>query len=497
VRGRVEPRIWTPAQRDLSDPDASWGWDFIDFCEEIGYPLDEWQRWLAVHLGELLPDGSPRFRMAIVLVARQNGKSLFACLLVLYWMFIEKVPLVYGTHKDRSEAKKAWAEAIELAESIDLLAEELPEVHIVKQISEEDFFNSHGSHYQFGAPNRRAARGKTVYRALIDELREQRNRDCWNALVPATNAVGNPLILCISNEGGMDSVVLHEEHDSALADIETGRLGTTFLASWSCPPGSDPEDLEALAYANPSLNRIRPNGTGLRAEALLGQALTAKRAGGTALADFKVEMMCMRVDLLDPAIDPDAWKNAGTDDPIDLAQHRRQVALAFDVSLDGTHCTLMAAAVVDGLVHVEVVKKWHGHGCTKALRAEMPALVAKIKPRVVVWLPSGPAAAVAAALAEKRGVWPPRRVEVVEARSDVAAICMGLAELVAAGELRHPRDPMLDEHVARTQRLAQGTQGQWVYARRDSGPIDGTYALAAAVDAARTLPAPPPPLTVA
>jgi hypothetical protein len=491
VLGRVEPRLWTPPLRDLSEPHTSWGYDFIDFCEMIGWPLDLWQRWLAIHLGEIYPDGSPRYRKAIVLVGRQNGKTIFARLLILYWMWVDVAPDILSTSTDRAAAKRSWLKVVAMAER-SILANDLDARHTALQIGEENFWNRLGSNFRFAAPTRRAGRGDTIHRALLDELREHRNRDTWDAVVPAMGAVFDALVFCVSNEGDAESTVLHEEYDAALAYIETGQGDPgTFLAAWSSPSGADPTDLEALAYANPSLGyRIPP-------DALLGEAITAKRVGGETLVRFRIERMCQRVDMLDPAIDPDAWRAAGTDEPLDLAEHRRHLALAFDVSLDGQHATLVAAAMVEGLVHVEVVQKWQGFGATKALRAELPALVAKIKPRVVRWLPSGPAAAVAAGLAEKRGQWPPRRVVVEEIRSEVPAICMGLAEIVTAGELRHPRDEMLDAHVKQTQRLNQGAQGQWVFARRGSGPIDGTYATAAAVDAARTLPPPPPPLTIA
>jgi phage terminase large subunit-like protein len=486
VLGRVEARIHTPAFRDLSDPESSWGHDFIDFCTLIGYPLDEWQQWLAIRLGELLSDGTPRYRKAIIIVARQNGKSTLAVLLVAYWMYVERVPLVYGVHKDRSEAKKAWHEVIELCETVPLLAEQLPAVHIIKQTSEEDFWNVHRSHYQFGAPNRRAARGKTVHRALIDEFREHRTRDCWNALVPATNAVGNPLILIISNEGDMEAEPLHEEYDSALSYIETGEGDPhTFLAAWSCESDANPLDLEALAYANPSLNRIRPNGTGLRAEALLSDAVARVRAGGKTLADFKTEMMCIRVDQLDAAIRPEDWTACGIQraDALDMAPHRRSVALAFDVAYDRSHATLAAAVTIDGVTHVEIVAGWDGLECRKALRADLPGLVEKIKPRKVVWLAGGPAAAVADEFAVKRlrnVLLEPIRAE------DITRACMGLEEVISAGHLRHTHDPLLDQHVRQTQRLPRGDA--WVFERRGREPIDATYAAAGAVHAARVLP---------
>lgn len=489
VAGRVEPRLWTPPLRPLT-PDTSYGFDLIEFAERIGWPLDPWQQWLAIHIGELLEDGRPRFRTVLVLVARQNGKSIFCRILTLFWMFVDGAQCIFGINSSRDTAKKAWKAVIDMAEKTEELAAELPPVHVVKQIGEEDFWNDIGSHYLFGAPNSRAGRSLTIDRAIIDELRQHKTRDAWDALIPAMNAVPDAQAVVITNEGDETAVVLHELTEAATEYIETGvgdpRLG---MFSWSSPPGSDPTDLLALAYANPDL------GNRLTADALLGQAIQAKRAGGETLARFRIEIMCQRVSQLNAALDPDRWRASGTDTPIDLADHRRKTALCFDVALDGSHATLIAAATIDGVTHVEVVRRWQGFGCTKALRADLPGLVAKIKPRAIGWYPGGPAAAVAAALAEKRGVWPPRRVAVAELTAEVPAICMGLAEAVNSDELRHPNDEMLTVHAEQTQRLMQGDR--WIFVRRGSKPIDGTYAMAGAVHLARTLPPPPPPLAVA
>lgn len=495
MRGRVQPRIWTPALRDLTDPGSSWGYDFIDFCTLIGWPLDPWQRWLAIHLGELWPDGSSRFRMALILVARQNGKTVFTRLLILYWMFVERVPLVVATNADRDVAKDSWFEVIAMAEKNAILSEALPARHVYLRLQEERFWNAYNSVYRFKAPNRRAGRGGTAYRAILDELREHRNRDAWDALIPSMNAVWGAQAVCITNEGDEQSVVLHEEYDAAEEYIRTG-VGDprSFLAAWSAPPGADPTDLEALAYANPDLgNRIQP-------DVLLGQAIKAKRAGGETLARFRIEMMCQRVGALDPAIDPERWAAGGATESrpaLDLAAHRRRVALCYDVAIDGSHATVIAAALVDGLVHAEVVARWVGYGCTTQLRQALPDLVDTIRPRLVGWFPDGPAAAVASDLRDRktrRRPWPPRGVKIEEIAKEAPAVCMGLADLVLADGLRHPDDPMLNEHVGRTQKLARGVQGAWVFAREGSGPIDGTYALAGAVHLARILPPPLVPL---
>lgn len=495
MRGRTQPRLWTPPLRDLSDPAASYGHDLIDFAAAIGWPLDPWQKWLAVHMGELLADCTPRFRQVLIMVARQNGKTLFCRLLTLYWMFIERVPLIYGTHTNRGEAMKSWREVIEMAEQNDVLAAELDADHDRKQIGQEDFWNVHGSHYTFGASNSKAGRGKTVHRAIVDEIREHKNYDTMDALTPAMNAVDGAQMVIITNEGPESAVVLHDLMDSALGYIETGEGDWRFgLFGWCSPRGARPDDLEALAYANPDLgNRLQP-------DALLGQARQKMAAGGEALARFRIEMMCQRITSLNPAIDIDAWIACTTATPRDLAAHRQQVALCLDVALDGSHAGLVAAAVVDGVTHVEVVQTWVGHGCTQALRRELPGLVGRIRPRRFGWFPNGPAAAVAASLRAKPGArsWAPPRCEVAELTAETPAVCMGLAELVDSGEVRHPGDEALTAHVKAAEKLARGgDSGTWTYTRTGSAPINLAYAAAGAVHLARTMPAAPPPLAIA
>ena len=490
VRGRVEPRLWTPPFRELT-PETSYGYDLIDFAEIIGWPFDPWQKWLAIHMGELLSDGRPRFRMALALVARQNGKTLFCKVLTLYWMFIERVPLIIGTSTSRDTAKAAWRDVITMAEGVPLLAVEMPKLHTRETIGEESFFNNHKSTYRFAAPNRRAGRSLTVHRVILDELREHKTWDTYNAAVKAMTAVPYAQAVAITNQGDENSIVLDSLRDSAIDYLETGngdpRLG---LWEWSAPNGCDPTDPEAIAMANPNL------GDRVQLDSIVGDAMRAKRAGGVELAGYRTETLCQRVIALDSAIDPDRWDALSATEPVDLAGHRDKVALCLDVSLDGLHATLVAAAQIEGTVHVDAVAAWDGPNATKQLRADLPGIVTRVKPRALGWFPSGPAAAVAADLADRghRG-WPPRRVVVEEIRGDATAVCMGLAEQVNSGQLAHSGDPLLTAHIRSAQRLWRGDG--WVFTRRNAGPVDGAYAVAGAVHLARTLPPPLPELAIA
>lgn len=486
VLGRTQPRIWTPPLRDLN-PSTSYGYDVADFARDVlDEPLDPWEEWFVIHAGELLPDGRPRFRTVVGIVARQQGKSHLLRTLILYWMFVEQQPLILATSTDRSYAKNAWRAAVDQAKANPYLAPELHRRPTVEQLGEEVLRTAAGSRYRFAATNRRTGRSLTINRLVLDEIREHHNWEAWSAATFAMNAVPNGQAFAVSNQGDTTSVVLNSLRESAVRHLDNGdgdpRMG---IFEWSCPPGSDPTDIHALAHSCPNLGRRTD------ADTLLGAARRAVTAGGEELTAFRTEVMCQRVNLLDPAIDPDRWARAATTQPVDLAEHRDKVALCLDVSLDGSHAALVAAAAIDGHVHVEVVEAWNGYGCTKILRDQLPDLVRKVAPRVVGWFPAGPGAAVAADLRVRRG-WPPRGTQLVEIGAETSAVCMGFAELIAAGDIAQPDDDMLTAHVASAQKLVRGDR--WTFTRKGAGPIDGAYAAAGAAHLARTLPPAPAPL---
>ena len=478
IVGSVTPRLWTPPLVDELTPETSYGFDVIDFAEVMGHPLDLWQQWLAIHLGELLPDGRPRFRVVLALVARQNGKSLLAKILILYWLAIERVGTVLGTSTDRTYAKLAWRETCQMADDSPWL-----DPFIRKTTGEEALIIGDYA-YHFAANSDRAGRSLTLARWVCDELREHDNFETWGAATNAMNAVPHGQVVAITNQGDNTAVVLDSLRDSALNYIETGdgdyRLG---LFEWSSPNGAEPTDVQALAMANPNL------GHRVDVDSLVGAAARAVKAGGEELASFRTEVMCQRVHMMDAAIDEHAWADCGTDEPVDLAEHRDRVALCFDVALDGSHATAYAAATIGPHTHVDVVEAWEGHGCISQLKRELPGIVAKVKPRKVGWFPKGPSAALAA---ELRAGWAPRGTEIEEITSDLTVVCMGMAEQVNDRAVIHAKDPLLTAHVTTAQKLRRGDA--WVFTRRGSGAVDAAYAAAGAVHLARTLPPPKSPL---
>jgi len=477
--GRTEPRIWTPPLCELT-PETTVGYDVITFARDVlGQPLTPWQEWLMIHAGELLPDGRPRFRRVLAMVARQNGKTHLLRVLTLYWMFVEAQPLILGMSASRSLAKESWDLVNATIQDTPLLKAEHKRTVYAADSEVIELVN--GSQYKFAAANRRGGRGRTIDRLILDEVRELRNFEAYDAAMYAMTARPYAQLFAISNQGDADAVVLDSLREPAIRFIESGegddRLG---LFEWSAPPGAAPDDPEAIVQANPNIGYF------ISLDDKIREAKAAMDAGGEALAGFKTEVLCQRVTLLDPIIEPELWSRAKG--AIIPSEARGRISLCLDVSLDGTHATLAAAAEIDGVTHVWIAGQWDD---TAQVFHVVQTLVDQIKPQRLGWFPHGPCAMVAASFKKLRL---PRGTKAEALDADLAAVCMGFADAVHTGILRHDDDPLLTAHIMAAQRKARGDA--WVFGRRGSSPVDAAYAAAGAVHLARTARPPRPHLAV-
>lgn len=491
MRGCTTPRLWTPPLRELTR-ETSYGFAVIDFARGVlGHPLDPWQEFAVVHAGELLPDGSPRFSIVLILVSRQNGKTELLVVLSLFWLYVDQLAMVLGTSTKLDYAKESWRKAVKLARRVPALKAEIPARGGVRETNGEQellLVDGDGGEYRYkiAACNADGARSLTVDKLILDELRQHHSYEAWDAMEGTTSAVDWSQIYALSNAGSDKSVVLNDKRADALAAIEAGDTDSDIcLLEWSAPENADPLDLAALAQANPNL------GTRKNTRKLVAAARRAVRTGGAALAGFKTEHMCIRVKVMTPALDPVAWLARKSAGPIDLTD-RAHLAACIDLAPSGLHATLGVAQILeDGRVRVETVQAWTGPGAAAALERDLAAWVGLVRPKVIGWFPAGPAAAVAARLADrtKEGVrgWPPRNVTVQDIRGETSAVCMGLAKEVDAGTLVHSGQAMLDAQVEAAEPLARGDA--WVFTRR-GGDADAVYAVAGAVHLARTLPSP-------
>jgi phage terminase large subunit-like protein len=461
--GCTEARLFTRPLRPLNR-NTSRGYDVIEFARLIGANLTPWQEWFVIHALELNPDGTYRFRVVLLLVGRQNGKSTIGMLLTLYRMYIEGVRTVLGVAQGLSLAREQWSRALDTIRASPDLNAELAQVRNVN--GDEWIRLESGSRYLIRASTREAGRGLSIDHLIIDELREWRTWEPWSALYYTTMARPAALILAMSNAGDDQSVVLNRLRESALAEA-TSDVG---LFEWSAPQGCELNDRKAWAQSNPGLGHTI-------SEAAIATAMA------TAKPDvFRTEVLCMKVDALDSAIDAAAWKDCS--DPAGnglLGQYRDRIAVCVDVSYAAPHhvTVAVAAKIPDGRVRIEIAGAWDS---TDAARPHLAALLDKIKATETGWFPSGPAAAIAPILRARAGSRELKGAEVAEA-------CQSFADLVIARQVLHNDDPLLNAHIGAAQQLPSGDG--WRFVRRSgTGHVDGAYAAAGVVQVALTMPEP-------
>lgn len=464
------------------------GFRQIRFARDVlRHPLDPWQETVAVRAGELLEDGSLRFRIVILLVARQQGKTELLAVLPAYWMAVEGSPMVLGLSTKVEYAKETWLKTRRLIERAPALEADRDRRWYVEGNNRIEQWLRNGARYKVAASNAEGGRSLTVRNLMFDEFRHT-SHAAWEAAEPTTSSVWDAQIWCTSNAGDDRSALLNEMRDAAVKFIETGEGDDTIcLLEWSAPEDADPDDFEALAMANPNLGRRT------RPDRLLAKARAAVAAGGETLTSFRTNYLCQRVKVSNPAIDPAHWRRC-LDVAVEPGPADTRRALCLDVALDGGHVTLAAAVVLaDGRVLVGIVGAWDS---TAAARRALPGLLAKAKTRTIGWFPGGPGAQLAADLADrstaKRANRPaalPAGMASEEIRGEVSAVCMGFEELARSALLVHGGDAMLSEQVAGAERLRRGDA--WVFTRSGETYVDAVYAVAGAAHLARTMPVPP------
>lgn len=480
-------------------PETSYGFAADEFARDtLLKPFDPWQRYAAIHAGELLPDGRPRFRRVVIVVSRQNGKTHLLIVLALFWMFLDRQEVVLGTSTQTKYAREPWEKSHALARTVPDLNDELPPGRMRgmrKVAGELEWKTVDGARYFATTSNEEAGRSLSIDRVIADELARQFDYGAYAAALYAMRARYFAQWFGLTTPLDARSVVFNDLRKLAVDHIEHGggdeRLG---LIEFSSPEDADPLDPQALLMANPNaVHEFDPDAPHRPTiDDLLNDARSAVKSGGEALIKFKTESMCITVQNADPAIDAARWREclgvvAG------FADLRGKVAMVFDVAPSMRHATLYAAAVQpDGRTRVGLVEEWEGIGCADRAARALPALLAARKPRAFGVLPNGPAAAVMADLAKpdpkaRRAAWPPRGVAVEEIRGELRDVCMGFAEQLAAVQVVRDVEPLLDGQASAAEKLARGDA--WVFSRKGEGDCDALYAAAGALHLARTLPA--------
>lgn len=479
-KGSTEPRIFTPPKRELT-PETSLGFAVIDFAVNVlGVELLPWQRFLFVHAleinGSFDGDWSFRFRTVLVLVARQQGKTMMSEILALFFLYALGVNLIIGTSTNLDAAEEVWDGVVDIAENNEDLAAEIEDIK--RSSGRKTITLSGRRRYRITAANRKGARGKSGDLILLDELREHQDYSAWSAVTKTTMARPNALVWCMSNAGDGSSIVLRNLRMKAHARIGdpdgiNSALGSSAVGmdefddfdddtlgifEWSAHPNARVTDRDEWALANPSL------GYGFVTERSIASACATDPVD-----EFKTECLCQWVTAaVTPPFPVGAWE-AGQDSDSSIAPDS-QLWWGVDVSDDRTRSSIAVCGLrADRKWHVELVEYRSGVGWLQKWFAERAPKYHGM--RVAMQSKGAPIAALVDIIGAVDGV------EVLPCQgADVAGWCGRLYDAVSACDestesdsvpIIHRPQPALDlaANIAKTRPLGDGA---WAWDRKGS-----------------------------
>ena len=344
MMGVTAPRIFTPPLRELTE-ETSLGFAAIEYANTVlGKKLYPWQEWALIHAleikGNLGSEWSFRYRTILFLISRQNGKTVLSEVIASFFLNVLCVDSVFGTSLSLDKAEEVWEAVINDQETVPELSDAIDRVS--RTNGNKRLILTGLRQYKVGAPTRRAGRGDSNDLVMLDEIREQRDFETWSAAAASTNAKPNGLIVCFSNAGDPDSIVLRQLRAKALemingtqasdfgGDVDGETLG---LFEWSAPEGAALDDMDALAQANPAL------GYGYLTErALLSNRQTFPEN------KFRSECMCQQVETILKQPFPDGAWDAGIDPASQIAPES-ELFFGIDLSQNRNWTTISVAGL--------------------------------------------------------------------------------------------------------------------------------------------------------
>lgn len=327
THGFTTPRIFTrpraegalgPCGCDCAlTPESSRGFEAVAFATNVlRVKLIPWERWLLIHLLELNLDGTLRFRKALVIVARQNGKTLVAAILAAFFFYIDSARwpalvnprdfVIVGAAQKLDIAMKPWMQVRQWGgpddPKIGFAHDRVPMLQAATRMprmvnGETELVTHEGAVYR--PRTFEGARGYSSARLILDELRQQYDYEGWSAIEKSATAMYDSMLVAFSNAGTYRSQVLKDVRSIAHDSVEDADA-EWFVAEWSAKQDATLDDRAAFAQSNPSAGYL----PGMSLDDLMRTARNARNKSVE-----RIEVLCQWVtQTREPYIEPTDWK---------------------------------------------------------------------------------------------------------------------------------------------------------------------------------------------
>ena len=333
LRGATEPRLHSPYLKGKSKVQ-----DVIDLCELISMPLLPWQKHVLTDILRVDSKGNWIRKTNLLLIARQNGKTHLARMLILAHLIKWKTDVLIMS-SNRAMALDTFRQISEIIEGNDALK------GFVKQIRHangtESILMLDGTRLDVVAATRDGSRGRSVSGLLyIDELREI-TEEGYRAAIPTTRAHPNSHTLLTSNAGDAFSTVLNDMRSRAL---ENPPKSFGFY-EYSAPAHCKITDRNAWALSNPALSYT------ITEEALEEAVATSP------IENTRTELLCQWISSLQSPFPPHSIEDC-SDATLQMSEGVYTV-FGFDKSPSSRDCSLVAGQILpDGRLGIGILETW-------------------------------------------------------------------------------------------------------------------------------------------
>ncbi|HDR6130111.1 TPA: terminase large subunit [Bacillus anthracis] len=278
IVGYKVKRIYKKLVDDIYDQDsiyeynpkrANHAMEFIEnFCKHskgkwAGKPIDL-ELWKKAFIGSLFGfihkiDGTRKYREALLIVARKNGKSTLSSGICLYLQIAdgEGGAEVYAVATKEKQAKIVWSEAKRMVKKSPVLSKRIKA--LVKELNAD--FND--STFQPVGSDSDTLDGLNVHGASLDEIHAWKDKNLYDVIVDGTSAREQPLILMITTAGTVRESVYdmkYEEAERLLLSLDDEKEYTdpTFLPIiYELDSRKEWTDPKCWKKANPGLGTIK------------------------------------------------------------------------------------------------------------------------------------------------------------------------------------------------------------------------------------------------
>lgn len=362
VRGATKPRLHSPLLKGENKLQ-----DIKDLCEIVKTPLLPWQEFILKDILTVDKKGLWIRKTNLLLIARQNGKTHLARMLILAHL-VKWNTNVLMMSSNRSMALDTFRQVAMLLENNDHLKGFVKQIRYANGTESIEMLS--GARLDVVAATRDGSRGRSVNGLLfIDEVREI-NEEAFRAATPTTRAHPNSHTLLTSNAGDAFSTVLNDLRERALSYPPK----TFGFYEYSAPQYCKINDKEAWAMANPSM------GYTITAEAIEESIATSP------IETTRTETLCQWIDSLQSPW-PHGVLEATSDS--DLIMNPGALTIfGFDVSPSRRNASLVAGQILpDGRIGFGIIDQWESQVAVDDLKiaAAIKGYADIYKPRLVCY----------------------------------------------------------------------------------------------------------------